>query len=649
MLPALRALVVAQKQAIPCVMSVHPFFVLWFAVRHLVVVAMLAGAALGYGRSLSPWLDEADDLERWIASMVLGLGTVATLAFVLGVVGLLRPAFIWLLFAVPVASLRRKDVRGALEIWRGYFANYGGRQVLLVVAFVVALAPLISLALYPPTGFDATMYHLPYAHQFASSGRLVFATGLRYPVFPQLNEMLFTAMLLVSDDVSAQLVQSLAALLTALILVAWGRRVTTVPAVGWLAAGLWLGSPLVVYFSASAYIDCGLALFFTAALWASARWLETDKWGWLTLAAVFAGFAAATKYTGLLAVVVVLVLCCGRPARDALRALSIALVVSLLVALPWYSRIFWLTRNPVFPYLTSVFGSNPWVNPWVHPSLVPDSRHFTDSLPGWLAIIGLWLTAPMVVAWKLIAHRGSFGQLPPVSPVYLVSLPLLCLVPFRRPQMTPLVLLVALSLASFRLFSVPRSSHYLIPIMPVWSLIVADGCGLVIQTVTPRRPVLRRRALTVLCVLFFLPGWLYVGYRMIKLGNIPTTQSERDAHLSAQLPVYPAILFLNRSHGLNYAVYAIFSENMMYFAQGRYVGDWSGPAAYRYVIGNLQNSCVLQRRLRELGVNYLLVPTAHFPSAVPQDDCFRENFHQVFADRGARVFAVDEMPSLRGR
>jgi hypothetical protein len=640
MLRPLRALVGAGQQLILALVFPHPFFVLWFALRHLIVVAMLAGAALGYGRGITPLLGDADDLEQWSASMVLGLGTVATLIFALGVAGLLRPAYIWLLFALPLASLRRGDVRYALEVRRGYFGNYNWRHLVLVAAGMVALGPLISLALYPPTGFDATMYHLPYAREFAGSGRLVFAAGLRYPVFPQLNEMLFTAMLLVSDDVSAQLVQSLATLLTALILVAWGRRVTTVPAVGWLAAGLWLGSPLVVYFSASAYIECGLALFFTAALWACERWRETEKWGWLIIAAASAGFAAATKYTGLLAVVVVLVLCFGRPLRHALRAFAVALLGSLLVAFPWYARIFWLTRNPVFPFLTSMFGDNPWV--LVHAGLAAHFAHFADWLPGWLATIVLWLTAPVLGAWNLIAHRKIFGQLPPISPVYLASLPLLCLVPFRRRQMTPLVLLVAFSLGSF---AVPRSSHYLIALMPVWSLIVALGCGIVIRMVTPRRPTLRRQAVLMLGVLFFSPGWLYVGYRMIKLGDIPTTQSERDAHLSAQLPSYPAILFLNRSRGQDYRVYGIFSENMMYFARGCYLGDWNGPAAYRYVIGNLQNSCVLQRRLRKVGVNYLLVPTADFPSAVPQDDCFHRYFHQIFADHGARVFAVDEVPS----
>ena len=33
---------------------------------------------------------------------------------------------------------------------------------------------MAALALYPPTGFDATLYHLPFARAFAASGRLPF-------------------------------------------------------------------------------------------------------------------------------------------------------------------------------------------------------------------------------------------------------------------------------------------------------------------------------------------------------------------------------------------------------------------------------------------------------------------------------------------
>src|SRR4029078_13631688 len=105
---------------------------------------------------------------------------------------------------------------------------------------LAAAAPLAVLAIYPPTAFDATLYHLPFARAFVTTGALPFLADGRFPVFPQANEILFAAVMLFGPDLAAHGVQLLATLLTALLLAAWGGR----PA-GWLAAAVYLGNPIV--------------------------------------------------------------------------------------------------------------------------------------------------------------------------------------------------------------------------------------------------------------------------------------------------------------------------------------------------------------------------------------------------------------------
>ena len=58
--------------------------------------------------------------------------------------------------------------------------------------------------------------------------------------------------------------------LTLALLVAWGREAAS-PPVGWLAAGILLGSPLVVYLAAAGYVEATLSLLVTAALYAAWR------------------------------------------------------------------------------------------------------------------------------------------------------------------------------------------------------------------------------------------------------------------------------------------------------------------------------------------------------------------------------------------
>ena len=131
-----------------------------------------------------------------------------------------------------------------------------------------------------------------------------------------------------------------------------------------LAAAAWLGNPLVVYLGGTGYVEPLLALSVTAACWAFWRWRRDGRDGWLALAAVFAGAAAATKYLGLYFVGMLALgaLLGGSPAPAAsragrLRSLALFGGVALLVMAPWYGRIVAMTGNPVFPYLPEVFGS----------------------------------------------------------------------------------------------------------------------------------------------------------------------------------------------------------------------------------------------------------------------------------------------------
>ena len=132
-----------------------------------------------------------------------------------------------------------------------------------------------------------------------ASGGLPFLADLRFPVFPQVNEMLFALVMLFAPDVAAHGVQWLMTMLTAALVWAWARDAFSGAAAGWLAAAIFLGNPIVVYLAGTGYIEAGLTLFVTAALYAVRRWRGSGERRWLVLAAVFAATAADSKYLGL--------------------------------------------------------------------------------------------------------------------------------------------------------------------------------------------------------------------------------------------------------------------------------------------------------------------------------------------------------------
>ena len=258
-----------------------------FLAAHLASFIVISASAWIFGETiLRRWLS-----PHWAVAGTLGWGLIAQAMFLLGVLGLLERGIVLGLLALSHLACWR-TWRAALRSWHPNRPPAGHLLALPVLAL-----PLFTLTLYPPIGFDATVYHLPYARAFVESGQLEFLADLRFPVFPQAGEMGFVLGFFLSGDVAARLTQLLAALLTAGLLLDWGRLYGS--RVGPWASALWLGNPLIVWLGTSTYIDTVLALFVTASLYCWERWAREDERLWIGLAGVFVGLAAATKYLGL--------------------------------------------------------------------------------------------------------------------------------------------------------------------------------------------------------------------------------------------------------------------------------------------------------------------------------------------------------------
>lgn len=583
-------------------MSVAPA---WFLAAHLLAFAVLAATAWAAGFLVTRSFAWEGRAERLAVPIALGLALLAHLGFLLGALGLLRPG---VLIAVIVAihAAAYWDLSDGLRLPSFRAALVG----------LVALAPLFVLTIYPPTAFDETMYHLPFARAFAQSGSLPAMSemlALRFPVFPALGDLLFAETLLLTlgigniADIAAHLVNLVAVLATAAILVAWGRRALS-PQAGWLAAALWLGNPIVVYLGGTAYVDPLLALFVTAVLYTAWVYLHRHERGWLLLAAGFAGTAAGVKYLGLFFAAAIFVdLACT------LRKLSIPIVFALVafVALaPTHARIAAETGNPIFPYLPGVFGSTAW-----DPIALK---------PAGDVIAPATLVRYVRLPWDVVFHRSAVGRQPPLSPFYLAGLPLLFLGAVRDSRVRRLLVIPVVWSVVF-LF-LPPDSRYLVPILPPVSLALAGSI-----------PLRKQPWLAAVCALAFLPGWLYAGYRMQRLGPPPVTEEGRDLFLARQLPLYPAVRELDRISSVAYAFHA---ESMKYFYDGALYGDWIGEARYGRFFPLVETPAALHRELRKLGVTHLLMsrsPGAVRPPGTPE---WQRWFRRVYEDPAADVFVL---------
>ncbi|MBV9493599.1 MAG: glycosyltransferase family 39 protein [Acidobacteria bacterium] len=552
-------------------------------VTHAVFTALLAAISLGVGRAIvNRWLP-ASPLELAI-SAALGLGILGEALFLLAAAGLLTRVAVFLIVAIAAIV--------------AIFGLRGARPRLPWIA--LGALPSFVLALYPPTGFDATMYHLPFARLFVENHRLAFADTLRFPLFPQHGEVLFAGAMLVMDDVAAQLTQWLALVITTMAIAAIARELAGERA-GSFAVALWIGTPLALYLGANAYIDVSLAMFVTLAFAAWLEWKRTAHLGFALLAGAFAGFAASTKYHGLFFIVVLFVAIAWRNRR---AAAAFALV-AMLIAAPWYVRIWAGTGNPLFPYFSAIFGRHEWQ------TNIDKRMEATAAHP---------LAAPAIVdpVRRAILDRIAEGSAPH-SPWLLLLSPFAVLAAIRERRLR-----FPLAMALFYALVVsPLDWRFMIAAVPIAAVGIAVGLK-------------DLRYAAIVTLLLALPGIAWTTLLLAKYGPIPSTQAQRDAFLARRIAVYDALAFLRRDRPV---VYILDAEYAAYYSPARCLGEHYGPYRYAKLRPLLADPPRLARQLNSWGVHVLVIDR--------EKDRFAPNAHfrRVFSGGRAEAFEVILSPS----
>jgi 4-amino-4-deoxy-L-arabinose transferase-like glycosyltransferase len=631
---------------------------LLLALRQLLALGALTATSWLWGRRATTLIlgsaaPPPATLETFGLAVACGLGTLSTALFLLGLAGWLTPAAVGLLVAAGAvmglapglrpspraarAGADRAQAEPAAISARPATAPPVGRPALVLAALL--LLPTFVLSLYPPTGFDETTYHLPFAAAFAHDHRLEVLPDIVFPVAPQLIELLFAALLATAGDVATHTIQLLCMAATAAALFAAGERFAGRRA-GAIAAALWLANPLVHYLAASAYVDLGVALFCLLAVVAWERWRSEGWRPWLVLAGLLAGFAADTKYLGLpwLALLGLGTWLAG-PRRRRWAATGLFAAGAVLALAPTYLHILAETGNPTFPILSNWFpGTGSRLERLIG---VPAAVAWGPSTHWYAAQLrGAWRQPWSLLAfpWRVAFDRAVFNFQAPLSPCYLGVLPLMAWQAWRDPRLRRWLLLV-LAYAALGTASDPR---YQLPSAALLSL----GGGICLARLLnhPRLARFARPgAVAALAVGLAALGSLYAAYKVARRGPPPTTAAARAAFLGRELAGYPALHELNARCGSRYTVFGLEAENLTYYAEGRFLGQRGGPFDQRWVAPLLLDAERLHAALGRWGVEYLLVnhPPAGLAAWPPgREAAFGLRFRPLLATPGTDLFAL---------
>jgi hypothetical protein len=325
------------------------------------ITMIVALSAVGFGaRLLRPLLSGVDPALRLGVAGLVGLGSLGTLTFFLGlipggfrvigaVIGIL--AFIGIVLFIAELRVHPVTVGRVEPIW------VGGLGILLSIPLVGVLVPSDSL------DWDSLAYHLAVPKIWLAAGQWQFVSFIHHSNFPFAIDNLYLWGLSYGGQTGAKGFSWIYLLLGLLSLFGFARMRYDATA-GYGAALSFASIPMVLWLSGTGYIDvshgfyAGLGIAF-AAVWVSER---DSKWMWLS--AIFLGLALGSKYTALqtLAAVGFVVIAFGF--RDRIegwqKQVALGLVVAVGIGCPWYFRNTVTTGNPVYPFFYSQLGGINW-------------------------------------------------------------------------------------------------------------------------------------------------------------------------------------------------------------------------------------------------------------------------------------------------
>ncbi|HAT72216.1 MAG TPA: hypothetical protein DCS63_05310 [Elusimicrobia bacterium] len=604
-------------------------------------LAFLAATA-GLGRFLLINLAKAgpfDTLEEAVFSAALGLAVFAHAVLALAAAGFLYTWPVAALLAVSaglgVYSLKSSPpAPQAMASFRPEFPDF-----LAFTLLAAALAFGLAGALSPEIFYDSLVYHLAVPNLYALKHGFADMPYNLYSNLFLLHGMLYSAGLLLTDEMLPKFINYAAGALSVAAVVGLGRRHFT------FRIGLW--AALIFYTVAHTQISAWssgtealLTLFSLCALAAALRHEPGEK-KFLLLAAFLAGCGMAVKTTGLFPAVGIGLVLLYRGRANPAAALRSALLFGLVAALPvlpWLVKNQVYRHNPFFPFLTSVFGLPATADAAKIQGFMGETRQMGS------IEFKAWLLHP----WKIT--MGEIGNSHYFTPLFLALLPLLFIIP-PAAGTAPLWIYFA---TGWLLWSFASTMvRFLMPAYPAAALLIAaslEGRGHVAL-----RRTLSYAALACCALGLYWAGLIFYSQGRWKpvLGLVSKKEYLSNTQATYPYSHYAAIEFINEKLPAGSKTLIIGDGRSFYFKKDFIVSSvFDKTPVVEYAAASASGE-ELYARLRAEGVTHLLINAAEAIKLGVGYRMFywdaraRGVFDEFWARHAREVFARDEVQSGR--
>lgn len=549
-------------------------FELFFLIlKHIFIFIILFLSLCGLGKTLLKCLNRIDfssSFEEIFFSAATGMLVSITVIIVLSLFSILYKPLVFLLIFWGITGIKNIKISAKDYFW-------------FVLIFIM-LFPIFCLTMYPPSSWDDISYHLPHAQSILLNHKLVLNELLcRYPLFPLNAEVLFS-MGLSLGSLSVQLFPFI--FMYTITIGCFSEIIKKFNNYsGLVVVGLLVSNPLMAYLASTCYIDLLIALFVTSSLIALCNWFESKNKSWFYLSALLLGFAVGTKYSALLfCIIAATILIYRKKYKLLLQYLAIIFISGSF----WYLRNFYYTGNPFWPALGSIFGFG---NLWTHSDYITQARDLAFQSYG-KNIINIFFI-PLLLA----KSQEVFGLNLIIWPGVISTL---FFIAKKKRHLILLYSLLAYTVLWFISFAITR---YYVPIVPVLCIISSLG---LISAIKKLFPVIISKIIFLSIILYSL--LILNNYMLFKMNSFntlpPSNNTQQENFLAEYIPEYKAGKVALKLKG---KTYGLCTEKLIFWSNGRVIGDWYGKTSWYTVLDILDKPDKLYSHLRKLGVKNLLI------------------------------------------
>lgn len=236
--------------------------------------------------------------------------------------------------------------------------------VLTALVSVVLIFGVLLLCSLPVTARDALLYHLAVPKLWLRSGSINEIPWHEWSYFPLILSNSYSALLYLGLEQFAAFYHFSYAFLAAALLSLFVYEQFSSARLSLLSFVFLLSIPLSMKLAAQPMADFGAALFFGLGALLLLRYLETERRILLLLGSLSLGLCLCTKYSAILAILILAALLVGysvvqgRGGRRIATDSATVFLLALLLFAPWLIKNALWTGNPVYPFLGSIFGGN---------------------------------------------------------------------------------------------------------------------------------------------------------------------------------------------------------------------------------------------------------------------------------------------------